>query len=554
MPDINALVKRFDKLKQRRTQWEPFFRDVRDYIRPRKAKVDSSVFQYGQPSTNKRFDSTATEANRLLALSMQNSLCPSSVIWYKLKIPEAHPMAELNDDPEVQAWFNAAMEKMFYTMHQSNFYSVIGEAFLDYTSFGTICVMVDEEHLTHPNFNGIFYKSMPIGEFVFAEDRRGVPDTLFWEYRMSARQAAQQFGKNNLPEAIREALQDKPDEEYDFLRAVLPAEDYYSKKKRGKEKMAWTSIDIAMAGKEKIAESGYHEFPYAIGRFAKESGELWGRSPADVAMADIKVLNKIRELELRALNKAVDPPLIAPHQGIVGAFKLIPGAINYSREPERIKFLPFEGRFDLTNLKGDELKRGIRSMFMADQLVMPEKPNMTAQEVIELREQFQRMLGPTVARFESEVLMPIVLRTFGIGYRTGLFPPPPEAMYGLNEIDVEFVGSLAKAQKISDVSAINQWFGMVGQAAQFSPDIIDIVDFEASLRILGDRLSVPGEALRSAEELMQRRAIKAEQAQEQKLTSELMQAAEGIGKAGPGIKALTEANETTEGVEAAPAG
>ena len=554
MPDINALVKRFDKLKQRRTQWEPFFRDVRDYIRPRKAKVDSSTFQYGQPSTNKRFDSTATEANRLLALSMQNSLCPSSVIWYTLKIPEAHPMAELNDDPEVQAWFNAAMEKMFYTMHQSNFYSVIGEAFLDYTSFGTICVMVDEDDLTHPNFNGIIYKSMPIGEFVFAEDRRGVPDTLFWEYRMSARQAAQQFGKNNLPEAIREALQDKPDEEYDFLRAVLPAEDYYSKKKRGKEKMAWTSIDIAMAGKEKIAESGYHEFPYAIGRFAKESGELWGRSPADVAMADIKVLNKIRELELRALNKAVDPPLIAPHQGIVGAFKLIPGAINYSREPERIKFLPFEGRFDLTNLKGDELKRGIRSMFMADQLVMPEKPNMTAQEVIELREQFQRMLGPTVARFESEVLMPIVLRTFGIGYRTGLFPPPPEAMYGLNEIDVEFVGSLAKAQKISDVSAINQWFGMVGQAAQFSPDIIDIVDFEASLRILGDRVSVPGEALRSAEELMQRRAIKAEQAQEQKLTSELMQAAEGIGKAGPGIKALTEANETTEGVEAAPAG
>tara|TARA_Y100000296_G_scaffold52050_1_gene59647 strand:- start:332 stop:1141 length:810 start_codon:yes stop_codon:yes gene_type:complete len=262
-------------------------------------------------------------------------------------------------------------------------------------------------------------------------------------------------------------------------------------------------------------------------------------------MADIKVLNKIRELELRALNKAVDPPLIAPHQGIVGAFKLIPGAINYSREPERIKFLPFEGRFDLTNLKGDELKRGIRSMFMADQLVMPEKPNMTAQEVIELREQFQRMLGPTVSRFESEVLMPIVLRTFGIGYRTGLFPPPPESMYGLNEIDVEFVGSLAKAQKLQDVTAITQWFGMLGQAAQFSPDIIDIVNFEESLRIIGDRLAVPGEAFRSDAEIAQMRDMKAQQAQEQKMTSELMQAAEGIGKAGPGIKALQEANETT---------
>jgi len=550
MPDVISLIKRHDKLKQRRTQWEPFFRDVRDYIRPRKGKVDSSIHQFGQPLTNKRFDSTATEANRLLALSMQNSLCPSSVIWYKLKIPEAHRMAELNDDPAVQAWFNQVSEKMFYTMHTSNFYSVIGEAFLDYTSFGTICIMVDEDDLTHPNFNGIIYKSMPIGEFVFAEDRRGVPDTLFWEYKLSARQAAQQFGLKNLPEVVREAAQEKPDEEYDFLRVVLPAEDYYSKKRRGKETKAWTSIDIFSHGKEKVAESGYNEFPYAIGRFAKESGELWGRSPADVAMADIKVLNKIRELELRALNKAVDPPLIAPHQGIVGAFKLIPGAINYSREPERIKFLPFEGRFDLTNLKGDELKRGIRSMFMADQLIMPEKPNMTAQEVIELRDQFQRMLGPTVSRFESEVLNPLVIRTFAIGFRTGLFPPPPEALHGLNEIDVEFVGSLAKAQKLSDVSAITQWFGMLGQAAQFAPDILDIVDFEEALRILGDRLAVPGEALKSKAALQQLRTVKAEQMQQQQQTNELMQAAQGVSMAGPGIKALAEANEKTEGVGA----
>jgi len=125
-----------------------------------------------------------------------------------------------------------------------------------------------------------------------------------------------------------------------------------------------------------------------------------------------------------------------------------------------------------------------------------------------------------------------------------LFPPPPEILHGLTDIDVEFVGSLAKAQKLQDVTAITQWFGMLGQAAQFSPDIIDLVNFEESLRILGDRLAVPGEALRSDEEIMQMRTMKAEQAQEQKQTNELMQAAEGIGKAGPGIKALTEANET----------
>ena len=142
--------------------------------------------------------------------------------------------------------------------------------------------------------------------------------------------------------------------------------------------------------------------------------------------------------------------------------------------------------------------------------------------------------------------MPIVLRTFGIGYRTGLFPPPPDQLYGLNEIDVEFVGSLAKAQKLSDVSAITQWFGMLGQAAQFNPAVLDMVNFEEALRILGDRLSVPGTAFKSDEDLAQLRQMKAQQMEEQKTTNDLMTAAEGVGMAGPGLKSLMEANETAE--------
>jgi hypothetical protein len=144
--------------------------------------------------------------------------------------------------------------------------------------------------------------------------------------------------------------------------------------------------------------------------------------------------------------------------------------------------------------------------------------------------------------------MPIVLRTFGIGYRTGLFPPPPEKLFGLNEIDVEFVGSLAKAQKLQDVTAITQWFGMLGQAAQFNPEVLDMVDFEEALRILGDRLSVPGSALKSKEDLEQLRMMKAQQMEQQKQTNDLMTAAEGVGMAGPGLKSLMEANETAERV------
>ena len=75
-----------------------------------------------------------------------------------------------------------------------------------------------------------------------------------------------------------------------------------------------------------------------------------------------------------------------------------------------------------------------------------------------------------------------------------------------------------------------------------------MVDFEEALRILGDRLSVPGAAMKSEDDLMQLRMMKAQQMEEQKQTDDLMQAAQGVGMAGPGIKSLVEANETAERV------
>ena len=41
--DVKSIIKRYETLKEDRILWEPFFRDVRDYIRPRKQNVDSST-------------------------------------------------------------------------------------------------------------------------------------------------------------------------------------------------------------------------------------------------------------------------------------------------------------------------------------------------------------------------------------------------------------------------------------------------------------------------------------------------------------------------------
>ena len=91
--DVKSIIKRYETLKEDRILWEPFFRDVRDYIRPRKQNVDSSTHISAERHTNKMFDSSAPEASRLMAMSMQNALVPQSVVWFGLSIPSGHPLS-----------------------------------------------------------------------------------------------------------------------------------------------------------------------------------------------------------------------------------------------------------------------------------------------------------------------------------------------------------------------------------------------------------------------------------------------------------------------------
>ena len=535
--DVKSIIKRYETLKEDRILWEPFFRDVRDYIRPRKQNVDSSTHISAERHTNKMFDSSAPEASRLMAMSMQNALVPQSVVWFGLSIPSGHPLSVLNKEPDVKRWFHDVTQKMFFAMHESNFYTAIGESFLDFTSFGTINLLLEEDDSYDGEFGGLVFTSIPTGQYVFAEDKRGRPDTVFWEYTFTARQAKQMFGQRRLPDKIKKACKEKPDEKFTFVRVLMPRDDY----RRGSQDVLekrFASVDIALDARAMVRESGFDELPYVIGRFEKASGELWGRSPADIAMPDIKTLNKIRELELKGLATAVHPPLIAPDQGIIGTFRMTPSAINYSREPERFKFLRFEGRFDLSSLKANDLKKSIRGIFLADQLVLPEKLNMTAEEVATVREQIQKLLGPTVARFESEVLTPLILRSFGLMSRSGILPPAPPVLAELDEIEVAYVGQLAKNQKIQDVTSIQRWLGVAANMASFSPDVLDLIDMDEALQIIGERMAVPNEIMRSQEEIAQLRQQRQQQMQMQEQLAQASQVAEGAGKAAPMVKAL----------------
>ena len=543
--NAKSLIRRNEGLKEDRNLWDSFYREVVDFIRPRKQSLDEN--RVPGVVRHKHYDSTAPHAANTLALIMADTLTPKAIQWFGFKIPEASPFKQFNDSQNVLNWFKTVEDGVRYALDQSNFYPVINEIYLDFNSFATICLYVEEAELRQKGFNGLTFRALPISSYVFAEDDAGMVDTVMREFELTARQFAQRFPSAKVPDVIAKSLKDTPDDKFNFLRVVAPTRELNSK-----VKFPFASVDIFIDKAIAIEERGYKEFPYMVGRWDKASGETRGRGPAAIALDDIKSLNQLRKLELVGLEKAVNPPILAPEDGFIGTVKLGSNSIIYSRNPNDVRTLPAELRLDLSSLKANELRQSIRDIYLTDQLNIPRTKQMTATEISQLRSEMERLLGPTISRFESEVLGPMLERVVGIMFRTNALPPPPPEIAQMDAIDIEYVGQLARSQKMVEVESIQTWMNLIVQWSQLDPRVAQLPDLMAAGRIAAPILGVPKSVVKGSAQLEEDITAQQQKQAQMEQMQQVGATAEAAGKVAPAMKVLQDgaANLSEEDKEA----
>ena len=133
---------------------------------------------------------------------------------------------------------------------------------------------------------------------------------------------------------------------------------------------------------------------------------------------------------------------------------------------------------------------------------------LTATEIQVRQEQAQKMLGAAVGRIKDELLTPMLVRVFGLMHRNGMFLEMPEELSGMN-IEIAFIGPLAKAQNAEDGVAIERAIQTSMAMAQITGKPSKVINYDAAERILYDRYGVPAAALRSEDEV---KALEAEEA------------------------------------------
>lgn len=538
--EVKFQIDRNEELKSVRALYEPLWEEIAEYEFPRRIGIGYKPTP-GAKQTSKQYDSTAEMSLHDLGATMHGTLTPSSSIWSSFKLRDY----KLNQLKEVMDWVEVCANVMSVARHQSNFSSEVHEAFLDLPGFGQGCLFVEEKPIVYPGFNGLQYKSIQNSEYCTSENAEGRVDTLFREFELSARAAVKKWGEENLGEKITKTYKKKPDEKFKFLHCVYPKELNFDREKNGKP---WVSYYISVDDKKLIAEGGYWEFPFIVPRWSKATGEDYGRGRGHVALPDVKTLNKAKEYGLKGWAKDLDPPSFERDGGVIGSLKLYPGGRNIARDKDSIWFYDRKANYDKSQIKEDALRQSIRQCFYSDQLNLPEKSDMREMEVAVRYELMQRVLGPALGRFESEGLTPLIEREFGIMMRATsgkypVLPPPPPIMakMGIREIDIEYEGPLAKAQRLAEMVRMQRVFVFAGQIAQAYPEVFDNFDGDEAVRHSAEIEGAPSKILRSVEERnairVQRQKVQAAEQEKQNLE----RLAAGIKDVAPAGKMLMDA-------------
>lgn len=530
--EVQYLIRRNDKLKEIRQQYEPLWEEIATYILPGRVGIGYKPTP-GAKQTQELYDSSGIFSLDQLASTMCGTITPSSMVWAYLKLAQE----ELNHIKPVMDWLEAASSRLHWARKNSNYYAEIPEVFSDLGAFGQGCLLVDENPITHNGFNGFYYKAIPNSQYCTSEDHQGFVDTVFYEFELSAIAAVKKWG-DKVPKKILECaeLSKEPDKDFNFLHCVYP-----NPEPKG---LPFISYYLNIDEKKLISEKGFYELCYIVPRWRKTSGEDYGRGQGHIALPDTKTINKAKELDLKAWAKDIDPPTFETSSGIVGSLKRYAGGRNVAKNKDSIWTMETHARYDISQIKEEELRTAIKQIFYSDQFNLPDKGEMREIEVSVRYDLMQRLMGPAVGRIEVELLKREVEREFGIMYRAKAMPPIPPifAQLGIENIDIEYEGPLSRSRRQSEANGIQKVYAFGGGVAQTKqdPSIMDNLDDDEAMRSIAEISGAPSRVIRSIEEVasIRDKRMKAMEAEKKKQDMERMAA--GVGQITPLIKSMQE--------------
>lgn len=518
-PDVEQTMKRAERAETKRRHFARLMQDVFAYALPER---DSwNAYGYGENRHVQVYDSTATISAGRFANRLQQALFPPGQRWCKLALPPE--LAAEDAAQQVQVDLEAATELLFRHMHASNFDMVANE-WAQELGAGNAVLLIENGRLGTKRLNAplLRFQAIPSGMVGYDEGPFGIVEGIFSTQKLQARLVRRTYpDATALPDAIARAEREAPEQECELLVATYydPEDDLFR-------------FDVIhVPDKARFVERDYRTNPWVVTRWTKAPGETHGRGPLTMALPDIRTVNKLVELMLKAGSIAVAGVWTAVDDGVLNPanVRITPGAVIPVRSNgtqgmgPSLRALDFPADFQLNEALQDKLTTRIRQVLFDDPLPPEVQVGLTATEVIERVRRFQSDTG-AFGRLTADAAVPIVTRCIDILEQAGEFSGP--RFQGLLEalrndaIRVQSTSPLAQAQDRADVQAIMGFVSGAAQLGDFGQAMLRAgIDPDRAGRLVSERSGVPASVIPNKQELAQQREEADDAATTQQLLS-----------------------------------
>lgn len=528
-----------------RNDWDPFYRDVERFVTPGSTQFEVTERNDGKKKSSQDIiDGTATFAARIMSAGMHSGLSNPASVWFRLGLKNK----ELTERHDVRAWLNNVRDIMLDIFNGTNFYDVSPIVYEDVGTHGTSAV------LSEPDVDEIMrYYHLPTGSYSLSSSNKLKINGMVREYSFTIQQMAEEFGVENLPDAQRDmARRGNWGTWIDIIHVIAP-NDLFDPLAMDAKFKRFASVHYVKGDTQDgsfLRESGVANFRMLTPRWSVRGTDIYGsRSPARIALGDIKQLQVEEKGKLRAIEQGYNPTLVAPATMENQPISTLPGHTIFTPENEkgdRFK-RAFEFQFDLANLIVDEdnVRGRINRAFYVDLFLalLTSSRQQTATEVEEKVAERLLALGPVIGKATGEFLKPAVELLFEEAASRGLFPDAPEAIQD-EELTVEFIGLLAQAQKLAQLENNERLVAFVANIATLFPEVIDKVKWDETVDKYADDIGADPDQLNDAEEVRvvrEQRAALAAQVAELEAANQVTAAAKNLSQADTsGQNALTD--------------
>ena len=422
---------------------EPRIKEIYSFCAPgRERDFDKNSLSQAEEVTT--FHSLGEEVATDLAGDLVTYFTPAEVRWCSYAV-----IAEV-DEADADAVLRLVQDredKLFELIQASNYNDVSPQWGFEAATHGTPALWVVKGHINQP----IHIEIVPPSELLITPGHLGILDRFRKTY-VQADTLKALFADDDVDlsdQRIRRAI-DKPGQAVEVIWGFwLDWSD--------PGRPMWT-MEITVEGirvtDEKVVIGDYAgSCPLLIGRFNPQPRKPWGRGAGWKALPDLRVLDKIDEVLLTAMDDALQTTLIYPDDGFLDFEDGIePGRAYAARSSftrNSIYEFPKAANLDYGFFSEERIEGRIRTAFYQDGPRQRGETPPTAAQWLDERRRVQQRLGKPSAPLWTEMIYPLVQRIEYLAVENG---DMDEAItHNGRAISVQPISPLQKAQNQDQV-------------------------------------------------------------------------------------------------------